>query len=221
VWALRLIQKTSGDEKWARKEKQITEVIQRNFWNGSHNGTPYAPNLKHQQADVPTQYWFLGFNPARIYSQFDLQANSLALALAIGSKEQEDIFHRYMTSVFNQRNGLLPSFYPAIQYDDWQMQELKNNFAYSFRNKPHEFHNGGLWPVWNGFLCAALMKNDERDFAVKISAAIQSAVSMNNDEFNECLHGIEHEPIGVPHCVWSAAGTVIAEASLQGHMLYY
>ena len=45
---------------------------------------------------------------------------------------------------------------------DWEMKELESNYAYTFRNKPHEFHNGGLWPVWNGFLVAALIEQERR-----------------------------------------------------------
>jgi hypothetical protein len=32
------------------------------------------------------------------------------------------------------------------QSGDWADAELRNNYAYSFRNMPHQFHNGGLWP---------------------------------------------------------------------------
>lgn len=34
---------------------------------------------------------------------------------------------------------MLPSFYPAIEENDDDMNELKNNYAYSFRNKPGIF----------------------------------------------------------------------------------
>ena len=99
------------------------------------------------------------------------------------------------------------------------MRELESNYAYTFRNNPHEFHNGGLWPVWNGFLVAALAKKNEMLLAEQLAKSIHESNAVNDWEMNECLHGVSLKNIGVPRCTWSAGGAIIAEQALAGKLL--
>ncbi|KYP16429.1 hypothetical protein, partial [Flavihumibacter sp. CACIAM 22H1] len=142
VWALRLAATVYEKPGWRQKADAIQQVIETNFWNRAGNGVLYAPNIKHQLQDAPVGYWLMGFNPARIYHQFDLQANSLALLLGIGNEQEKNETLQYLQGLFLRKQSLLPSFYPTIGYGTPDMKELENNFAYGFRNKPHEFHNG-------------------------------------------------------------------------------
>ena len=71
-----------------------------------------------------------------------------------------------------------------------------------------------LWPVWNGWMAAALKQHGEIETAALLTQYIHEANSKNNDEFNECLHGKTFEPVGVKYCVWSAAGAILAELGL-------
>ncbi|MBL7858563.1 MAG: hypothetical protein JNM57_12815 [Cyclobacteriaceae bacterium] len=220
IWALRLAANVYHRDDWQTKADTITTVIEQNFWNNNADEL-YAANLKHQMAQAPDMYWFLGFNPARIYSQFDLQANSLALLLHIGKTDQQQIVLTFLADVMKQITSILPSFYPAVEKTDWEMKELENNYAYTFRNSPHEFHNGGLWPVWNGFLTAALTAHQQTDDARKVTAYLHEANSALEWEMNECFHGQTKKPIGVARCTWSAGGAVIAEKSIEGKKLFF
>jgi glycogen debranching enzyme len=114
---------------------------------------------------------------------------------------------------------MLPSFYPAITPADDDMKELLNNYAYTFRNKPHQFHNGGLWPVWNGLMAMALSKHQMGYMAQQVTAAIHAANQQANNAFNECFNGLSNQPCGVSFCAWSAAGAIIAEQGLHGNFL--
>lgn len=220
VWALRLASLVYERENWLSKASSIQQIIEINFWNRLGKGPLYAPNLKHQLDAAPQGYWLMGFNPARIYHQFDLQANCLAILLGIGNAEENREALQFMQGLGLRMNHMLPSFYPAINYTDPDMKELENNFAYSFRNKPHEFHNGGLWPVWNGFLAAAAMQSGDAEFAAAVTMQIEAANQKNNFQYNECLHGEKGEPIGVPYCTWSAGGHVLAINYLEGKRLF-
>ena len=100
------------------------------------------------------------------------------------------------------------------------MRELENNYAYTFRNRPHEFHNGGLWPVWNGLLAAAAVIMEDVEFAAAITNEIENANQKNQHQYNECLQGETLEPIGVPFCTWSAGGHVLAISYLEGKRLF-
>jgi GH15 family glucan-1,4-alpha-glucosidase len=220
IWALRLAAEVYEQPLWLQKSKTIEQVVCTNFYNNQAAENLYAPNLKHQLQQAPIDFWFLGFNPSRIYSQFDLQANLLTILLGIGTQQQNDTLASLIKGMYAQMNHLLPSFFPAIGYGDKDMPELENNYAYSFRNLPGEFHNGGLWPVWNGWLAAALCVLEETGMAVHLTDAIAKANSLNNNEFNECLHGETGKPIGVPHCTWSAGGFLLAASYLQGKRLF-
>jgi len=213
IWALRLASKCTSNQNWEEKALQITNAIRINYWTAGQKSNVYAPNLSHQLKDVTSNFWLMGFNPSRIYNYFDLQANTFCLLLGIGDNKQNLSVINYMKKLYEHKPFMLPSFHPVIENADADMDELKNNYAYSFRNKPGYFHNGGLWPVWNGWLAAALNLCGEDSFASAITSAVHESNS-KADLFNECLNGFSLNPCGVPNCTWSAAGAIIAEQAL-------
>ena len=217
LWALKMASSISGNKKWSDKSAQIIRTIRENYWKSKDSKAKYTANLSHQMKYGPDRFWLLGFNPARIYTYFDLQANTFSLLLNMGNINQNKSVIDYIKALFEEKNLLLPSFYPSIQDHDADMNELKNNYAYSFRNSPDYFHNGGLWPVWNGWLAAAMATHGESEFANKITSNIHAANAKDN-LFNECLHGVEQTPCGVPNCTWSAAGAIIAEQAATSEL---
>ncbi|UKT65853.1 glycoside hydrolase 100 family protein [Pedobacter mucosus] len=214
VWALKLVNKIDPSKQQADKAIQIVNSIKQNYWKNAENQQAYAPNLKHQMINASSHYWLMGFNPSRIYKYFDLQANTFSLLLNLGDESQNQKVIDAIKTLYNTKLSMLPSFYPTIEEGDADMNELKNNYAYSFRNKPNFFHNGGLWPVWNGWLVMALKKHGENELAEKISANINNANAMD-DCFNECFHGLLKTPCGVNNCTWSAAGAVLAQQDFK------
>ncbi|MBO9674711.1 MAG: hypothetical protein J7577_14785 [Sphingobacteriaceae bacterium] len=210
LWALKLATAVSGNKKWADKSEQITSSLRTNYWKNNGAANRYSANLTHQLKDGPDDFWLMGFNPSRIYSYFDLQANAFSMLLNLGKSGQNKTLIGHLQQLYGQKDFLLPSFYPSIQKANTDMNELKDNYAYQFRNQPGQFHNGGLWPVWNGWLAAALAKHEEIEFAHKITLNIHAA-NAKETMFNECLHGVSQEPCGVAYCTWSAAGAIIAE----------
>lgn len=206
-WALMLAAKMLNKKAYAEKAVLVKQAIQHNFFYRENAEHWYSAQLKRMKTTAPKDYWWLGFNPAQLYPQFDLQANMLALLLNIGTKEQRQKLIGWLQQYIYSHKHMLPSFYPVIDNEDRLMAELENNYAYSFRNKPYEFHNGGLWPVWNGWMGAALQPYDEL-----LHAAVMERMEMNVDEsFNECMHGATGQPCGVNECAWGAAGYIIAK----------
>ncbi|NTD99186.1 fructofuranosidase/invertase [Agrobacterium tumefaciens] len=210
IWALRLVYRISKKPSHFKKAQEITNTITQNYWHTDGQKNAYAPNLVHQLKGNSADYWLMGFNPSRIYSYFDLQANSFCLLLGIGNDNQNEILLHYLKDLYTEKQSLLPSFAPTIEDHDADMNELKNNYAYAFRNLPNYFHNGGLWPVWNGWLIAALHAHKETDLALQLITNLHDANRKENS-FNECLHGEDKNPCGVEKCTWSAAGAIIAE----------
>jgi glycogen debranching enzyme len=225
IWALELAGKYYSHTQWLDKASAIRETLVTNFWNSGIDPTKlYSPNLIHQLQKAPTQYWLMGFNPARVYAQFDLAANALSILIGLGNDTQSRAVTDYILQQLAQKKFLLPSFSPVIEKHDFMMQELSDNYAYHFRNMPHEFHNGGLWPVWNGWLGAAMYSIGEQSIGDTLLRYMQEANKMNTSEkewgFYENFHGITHAPIGVPYCTWSASGIIIAENYRQGKRFY-
>jgi hypothetical protein len=224
VWALELAGNHFHQHQWIDKASAIRESIRINFWNKAQEPQKlYSPNLIHQLQNAPYQYWLMGFNPARVYPQFDLAANALALLLNIGEVDNYKVLTSFIAHTTKEKPFLLPSFSPPIQEGDFLMQELSDNYAYQFRNLPHEFHNGGLWPVWNGWLCAALHVRSQTEMAHSLQNSIAEANKLNTTSgewgFYENFHGLSHSPIGVQYCTWSASGYILAEAYRQGKRL--
>jgi hypothetical protein len=215
VWALELAGGYYRRDDWREKAAAIRQLVTLNYWNGAAGPAQlYAPNLAHQLREAPNCFWLMGFNPARVYGQFDLAANALALLLGVGTEGQRTVLLDYLRKELGTRAFLLPAFAPAIEPEDFLMRELEHNYAYQFRNLPHEFHNGGLWPVWNGLLAAALRGRGEAALADRLLGYLHEANQLNTGGetwgFYENFHGITRAPIGVPYCTWSAAGAVIA-----------
>lgn len=206
LWALRSATQVFNNGKWKMERDRIETVINQYF---CMENTYYSSQNERQLKDTSVPYWWMGFNTSTAYLQFDLQANALGLLLNIGTDKQQKSVVTYIKELFQQSNFLLPSFYPTVNENDPAFKELKQNYVFRFRNLPNEFHNGGLWSVWNGLMSFAISKYDN-ELSVKISNAITVACKQNDWEFNECHHGITHQPIGVPKCAWSAAGLLLS-----------
>ncbi len=221
IWALRLVADSYADRSSSVKAKSIEKVIQANYWKRIEATDLYAPHLQHLMKDAPTDFWLMGFNPTRVYTQFDLQANSLSLLLGIGDENQIASLTGVLKMLKDVQGSIVPSFYPSIGENDADYEELKRNYAYQFRNFPGEFHNGALWPVWNGFLIAGLSAVGQNGLATTTLSAMQNIIAHDNFEFNECYHGASLEPIGIKRCTWSAAGYLIGYHALNNNRLYY
>lgn len=226
VWALELAGRRYARPEWLAKAAAVRVLVERNYWNApaAPPADLYSPALAHQLKSAPSTHWLLGFNPARVYRQFDLAANALAVLLNVGSAAQRQTVLAELASRLAAAPGLLPAFDPAIGPGDDLMPELQDNYAYNFRNRPHEFHNGGLWPVWNGWLGAALYAAQAPELAAQLLPRLATANRRNlaDDQtwgFYENLHGLTQTPIGVPYCTWSAAGWLLAEAYGRGQRL--
>jgi GH15 family glucan-1,4-alpha-glucosidase len=209
LWALQLAAHMLHHKQYSQKAQLVKQTIEDNFFYRTDDENWYSPQLQRMKATAPQNFWWMGFNPSQLYTPFDLQANTLALLLGIGNNTQQQQVIDWISDRSQKSTLMLPSFYPAIEQQDRLMPELQNNFAYHFRNKPHEFHNGGLWPVWNGWITATLLPRDER-LHRSLLQKMENALPEQAPGFNECMHGITGEPCGVTECAWSAAGYIIA-----------
>lgn len=213
VWALRCLKYYIKDDYITQKEEQVTNQITINF-------TPNNPGEKyHQNAYeklVFDKFMPCSFSPAGYKTEFDAFATSLALMLNIGDT---DFQQQSLNYAFNLSKStalkMLPAFWPPIFETDPHWNLLKDNCKYEFRNFPYEFHNGGSWPMVNGFFGLALQLKNENEKANEILNALNEANAINDFSFFENFNTETKQVNGVPYCSWSAAATVLVHQSLN------
>ena len=213
IWALKSFNHFAKNDLISAKIEKISEQLEINF-------TPNSIGEKyHERAykEVNIQkYMPCSFSPAGYKTQFDTFANSLALFLNIGSKDFQNSILEYSIALKNEMTlQLLPAFWPPVKESDLDWNLLKNNCKYEFRNYPNEFHNGGSWPMVNGFYGLALLAKEKDGEALRLLNAINEANAVENFSFYENFNSETKLPNGVPFCTWSAAATVMLHQSIN------
>ena len=212
IWALKSYNYFAQSDMISDKIQKITEQIEINFMPNSV-GEKYherAYNEVYFQGYMPCS-----FSPTGYKINFDAFANSLAVMLNIGTSAFQKGILNYSNSLASTTDlGLLPAFWPPIFETDENWNLLKNNCKYEFRNNPFEFHNGGSWPMVNGFFGLALLAKNEKEKATVVLDKINQANAKMDFSFYENFNTKTTEPNGVSLCAWSAAATILVHQSL-------
>lgn len=207
IWALRGVQHCAPTEMNAAKIKAIEEQVLLNFTRNT------AEDHYHERAYQEVtwnRYMPCSFNPAGYKNRYDAFANALALLLNLGSLEFQNGQIEYMIELARQQPlGLVPAFWPPIFEGEEAWHLLKNNCKYAFRNHPYEFHNGGSWPMVNGFCGMALVQRGFIAEANQLREQLDDANALEDFAFYENFNTQTKAPNGVPQCTWSAAGSVL------------
>ncbi|MFT4312753.1 MAG: amylo-alpha-1,6-glucosidase [Candidatus Woesearchaeota archaeon] len=182
------------------KIKRIKETIRINYWPIKKNLTKaFHRNLYAQYTNSKRPYLLPFFHPGHYGLHFDLFANSLAMLLHITTPFQKKRIIKFVTESFE----LPPCFAPTITKRNPLYKKLEVNYGHTFRNYPHQYHNGGIWPMILGFYVSASPNK-------KLLNKLVSLVKQNNWEYNEVYHGKKLIPHGTPSQAWSAAGIILA-----------
>lgn len=221
----------SYDHVLQEKTTRLLHLIRANFW---FNENPESIDAYHEVlyskglqaachcADV---HWLPSFSPSGYGYRFDAFANILASLFNVASDEQRHKVDAYIEKeLVNDELPLLPAFHPVIQPVDQDWEELQVMFSYTFKNKPYEYHNGGLWPMLTGFYVADLAYRNKTRAAREYLHAIHTANAMRMGGeawgFAEFIHGKTHEPGGTRLQGWSAAAAIIGQHALDGQKLF-
>ncbi len=215
IWALKSYNYFVKDDVISNKIKNITQQIESNFIPDS-TGEKYHERTYNEL--VITNYMPCSFSPAGYKTPFDAFAHSLALLLNIGSNEfQESIIQHAENTRTQTELALLPAFWPPIKESDEDWNLLKNNFKYEFRNYPNEFHNGGSWPMVNGFYGLALIAKQKNENAKNLLDAINEANAKEDFSFYENFNTETTAVNGVAFCTWSGAATVMLNQGISAN----
>jgi hypothetical protein len=149
-------------------------------------------------------YFPAAFDAAQYNSQWDAAANGLALILGF----QNEQIVPYVSSLIDQSDiGFVPAFWPVITPADAEWKLLKNQYNYSFKNEPFQFHNGGSWPVMSGVLALGLILQGEQQLVQQIKADYEQFLEGPDElQFSEFISLNHQKPGGKQELCFSASG---------------
>jgi hypothetical protein len=210
--ALKLSAEMYNKAEWKEKADKIKHAIHHNFiLSETWKDTGMHPNAKKRIINTNYKpYLTAAFNPAGYQDYFDAFGNSLAILFKIHPNPESCI-----QWVSKNMGNLIPAFHPAISEADPDFSLLRQNYRFEFRNIPHEFHNGGVWPMVNGFWGLANFITLSKNEAEIILNELIFLNSKDDWGFNECFHGQTLQSCGVHACTWSAAGQLLLSNSLS------
>lgn len=232
ICAIRCKRHDSEDHDLHDKAMRLKHLIRANYWFMDGDSVPddvYHEILYKKGRTAATRcathFWVPFFSPHGYGYRFDSFANVLASLLNVADDEQRRNVDRYISGVvFSNRKQLLPAFTPVIKPVDKDWDDLHMTFSYTFKNKPNEYHNGGLWPMITGFYVADLALRGKEEIARKLLEKIHegNGLEMEGEPwgFPEYIHGKHHTAGGTRHQGWSAAGAIIAEKAMEGQRLF-
>ena len=221
----------SQDHQLVDRKNHLKHLIQANYWFPDHDDVP--DDVYHEvlyckgylaSPHCAGKYWLPFFSPTGYGYRFDSFANVLVSLLDVAEDQQCQAVDAHISSISNESLPLLPAFSPVIQPVDEDWKELQVTFSYSFKNRPYEFHNGGLWSMISGFYVADLAKRGKTAEAEKYLTAIHQANMLGMQDgqwgFYEFLHGKSLQAGGTQYQAWSAAGALIGHYALQDKAVF-
>lgn len=232
LFVIRKYAQGSTDHDLSRRVTQLKRLIWDNYWFDKDGSVPddvYHEILyeKGQRAatSCKNHHWLPFFSPHGYGYRFDGFANVLVSLLEVSDDSRREIVDNYITGLTeNHRIRLLPAFHPVITPVDRDWKDLNITFSYTFKNKPYEYHNGGLWPMITGFYVADLARRNKNDVARSYLEGVHAANAseMNSEDwsFPEYINGKNFSPGGTRNQCWSAAGAIIGQQALNGKKVF-
>lgn len=156
--------------------------------------------------DRPT--FLAATHAGRAYTVFDAFGTALACLMKLGD---DDGRAAASTDALSRTvHGLVPAFDPPIRPGDRDWEDLVGAAGGDrLRNEPGHYHNGGAWPMVNGFVALAARLHGQPERADALLAAIQRVNAHPEHPFPEYISA-DGAPGGTQNQAWSAAGELLA-----------
>ncbi len=174
----------------------------------------------HNLGSISSRPFYMPWVAFREYGDWcDSLGNLLAILTGVADKHRTEHILRYMKQVGMAEPYPTKAIYPPIYpgESNWREYYRSRNL-----NMPHQYHNGGIWPMIGGFHVAALMRHNWVDEAYQLLANLAQANHAGTSqswEFNEWIHGRTGHPMGYGQQAWSAAMFLYADHAVHaGHL---
>jgi len=179
--------------------------------------------LYHNIGTISSRPYYLPWVAFREFGDwFDTLGNCLAILTGIADYHRSEHIVRYMYQVGIAEPFPSKAIYPPIYpgESDWRDYYRSRNL-----NMPHQYHNGGIWPMVGGFHIAALVRHKWQNQAEQMLdslASVNYAAANGQWGFNEWMHGMTAHPMGFDQQAWSASMYLYAEHAVQtGKLLLF
>lgn len=211
-WALKLCSSCWPEEQQLQQKIQfVRNAIEHNFCSTklTSEQTLHPRIFKAlQSAEIP--FLPASFDAAQYTVQWDAAANGLALLLGFENPGLTAYIKKFET---DNQQLFIPSFWPVIQRQDAAWALLENQYNYSFKNEPYQFHNGGSWPVMSGILSMGLQKRSTK-LARQIGQSYEQFLEHSDQmHFSEFISTNDFKPGGKQQMCFSASGYLFMQAS--------
>jgi len=205
-WAFEKASEVYEDEKLKSLAQETKKLIENNFKKNSSDVAKYHETAYQKAYEKP--YFWASLNANGYDERFDLAGNALAILLGFDlNLEGFSSFLEELSVEFN--HWMLPVFYPIIFPKDADWNLLENNYSYDFKNQPYQFHNGGSWPIYLGWLCLGLKKRGYDEIPVKILNQYEQLLSGKGSSFREYYSTDQLIPSGTDQLCFSASGYLL------------
>ncbi len=172
--------------------------------------------LYHNVGTISSRPYYLPWVAFREYGDWcDSLGNLLAILTGLAGRHRAEHILRYMYQVGMAEpyptKAIHPPIYPGES--NWREYYRSRNL-----NLPHQYHNGGIWPMIGGFHVAALVRHGWTGEAERLLGALAEANRQGTNEaweFNEWMHGESGHPMGYAQQAWSAAMFLYADHALR------
>ena len=224
LWAQRLFEAVFGEDARAERTARRIEATFRPDPEVDPQ-TTYHPHAweRYLNEHGAAAHWLAALSPSGYQARFDALSNALAVLLGLGTEADRDRTLDAGEHIRRERPGrLVPAFWPPIREGDPQWTALTDNYRDVFSNRPGHYHNGGLWPMVNGWWGMALAAAGRTQAARNLLNAIHHAnrVEPGTDDDRFLFPEYRDAQAGLPHGTsplgWSAAAPVLLAARLAG-----
>lgn len=202
----------------ARQADRLRALVEATFWPraGADPEAAYHPGaLRTALADGEAPHPFAALTPGGYVRRFDALGSAVALLAGLWADRSGALADHALALAAETAPGLVPAFAPVVTEAAPAWEALRGNVRDRFSNQPGHYHNGGCWPMVNGWWVAALAHAGRRADAEALLARLDTA---NGDAFPEYLDAAEGRRLGATPLAWSAAGAVIGRAALDGRL---
>lgn len=219
LWGLEQYAKLYEDDGRAKQAQIIRERIAINFWprpeTGRHPAVYHRRSFK-EAAQKNRSHFACAIDPKGYNDHFDAAGHGLAMLLGIADEDQLKKIKNYANNVFDDIGAdLLPAFWPVIKESDPEWHAIRQNYSFDFKNKPHHFHNGGIWPVWMGLFGLGMSCEQESNVAGRILQAWMNVENTEAISFAEYIASDSLQPGGKQRLSYSASGLIFLLSAIE------
>ncbi|PIP33424.1 glycoside hydrolase [Candidatus Falkowbacteria bacterium CG_4_10_14_0_2_um_filter_48_10] len=168
--------------------------------------------LKKSCRKIPYYLHFVSYRHGS--DRFDVYGNLLAIIFGLADDSRARKILDYAEQEAVNRPFPIKALTPPIKPDDHDWREYLETDKRGL-NRPHTYHNGGVWPYIGSFYAMALYKLGRKEDAWQALAEVARANSLNGWQFNEWFHGRTGKPRGMAGQTWNAGTYLLAHRYLS------